>query len=385
MTGIAVTLWVWSKPIVAFLRARYLEPMIVILVLLILEIVASEAVKALKDKMLWVFYGTSLFCFCVGLVRIISPSIEETTFNPYLMTFLLGTVGAFLIFRGVSTRESFAGTLRYFLLITLAIIFLLPFYWMFVNSLKSFSEIFAAPSFLPKSWRWSNYSDIFRNPQLPFGRYFRNTFVIATVATLGQLVSCSIVAYAFARIRFRGRGFLFLVVLATMMVPFQVTMIPLFIGFKFLNEHHFLGLTWLNSMLPIIVPQLFATAFNVFLLRQFFRTIPYELDEAAHIDGCSKFGIYWRVILPLSKPALIIVGLFTFFWNWKDLMGPLVYMNARDNTTVSLGLMFLKNPKHIDWQLIMAASTISLIPVVILFFIGQRYIIRGITMTGMKA
>jgi multiple sugar transport system permease protein len=152
-----------------------------------------------------------------------------------------------------------------------------------------------------------------------------------------------------------------------------------------LNEVRFLGLAWLNSMLPIMVPQLFATAFNVFLLRQFYRTIPYELDEAALIDGCSRFGIFRRVILPLSKPALIIVGMFTFFWNWKDLMGPLIYLNSRDNTTISVGLTFLKNPKHIDWQLIMAAATISLVPVVILFVVGQRYIVRGITMTGMKA
>lgn len=384
---ITVILWVYAKPIVFVLKNSIFFG-IAILSFLIASIIHVSSIKRLSKRpdILLCFIVLTL-TFTIEEIFILSAyaMYENPLFNPYLLGFIFNTAIILLFARGVLGRLDFRYSIRYFLLIMLALIFLIPFYWMFTNSLKAFQEIFSKPTFLPPSWKWNNYPEVFRNPQLPFARYFLNTFLIAAIATVGQIISCSIVAYSFARLRFRGREFLFMVVLATMMVPFQVTMIPLYIGFRFLNEYHFLGLKWLNSMLPIVVPQLFATAFNVFLLRQFYRTIPYELDEAAHIDGCGKFGIFWRIILPLSKPALIIVGLFTFFWNWKDLMGPLVYLNSPENTTISMGLMFLKNPKHIDWQLIMAASAISLIPVLILFFIGQKYIVRGITMTGMKA
>jgi multiple sugar transport system permease protein len=261
-----------------------------------------------------------------------------------------------------------------------AVAFMLPFAFMVLSSLKGFDELFEQGKVFPDRAQWRNYVEIFR--KLPFAAYFANTFAICIVATAGQLVASSMAGYAFARVPFRGRETLFLVVLATMMIPYQVTMIPLFLGFKALGlvnpSRRVLGL------LPIVLPQLFATGFNLFLFRQFFRTIPYELDEAAFMDGASRWTIYWRIILPLSKPVLIVVGLFTFFWNWKDLMGPLIYLNDKANTTVALGLTYLKDPQHIDWHLIMAASAISLVPVVVLFFIGQRHLVKGIALTGLK-
>ena len=380
-----VAFWIYAIPIVEWVRDHYTVPLSFLVAFLVIELIVFMRNPDDPGKLFWTVSGTVLPILCVILIPIISPGNEENEFNPYLITFIIAVVSLFCMMHGLFNLKTYVHTVRYFFIFIAAVIFILPFYWMFVNSLKSFQEIFTAPSLFPTSWKWSNYSKVFNDPQLPFRTYFLNTFIIASIATAGQLVSCSIVAYAFARLRFKGRDFLFLVVLATMMIPFQVTMIPLYVGFIHLNEMRFLGLPWLNSILPIVVPQLFATAFNVFLLRQFFRTIPYELDEAANIDGCSKFGVFFRIILPLSRPALVICGLFTFFWNWKDLMGPLIYFNSRESTTISVGLTFLKNPKHIDWQLIMAASAISLIPVVILFFIGQRYIIRGITMTGIKA
>ena len=276
-------------------------------------------------------------------------------------------------------RRRKAGVAPHVIAVVWAVVFLLPFAFMLLSSLKSFDELFEHRA-VPEKPQWDNYTTIFR--RLPFAAYFANTFAICVIATAGQLVASSMAGYAFARVPFRGRETLFLVVLATMMVPYQVTMIPLFLGFKGLGlvnpSRRVLGL------LPIVLPQLFATGFNVFLFRQFFRTIPYELDEAAFIDGASRWTIYWRIILPLSKPVLIVVGLFTFFWNWKDLMGPLIYLNDKTNTTVALGLTYLKDPQHIDWHLIMAASAISLVPVVVLFFIGQRHLVKGIALTGLK-
>ena len=263
----------------------------------------------------------------------------------------------------------------YALLLALAALFVIPFFWVGLCSLKSAQQIYLPPpNWWPKPVVWQNYRDIFL--RLPFGLFFRNSFLIAVTATIGQLLSSSLVAYSFARIRFRGREFFFVLLLATMMVPPQVTMIPMFLMFREIG--------WTDSFLPLIVPQFFGGAFNVFLLRQFFRSIPYELDEAALIDGCSKFGVYWRIVLPLSKPALIVVAIFTFLWHWKDLMGPLIYLDSMNKRTIALGLAYLRNPYETGWHLIMAASVAALIPVLILFFIGQKYILEGITLAGVK-
>ena len=221
---------------------------------------------------------------------------------------------------------------------------------------------------------WRNYHEVFR--RLDFALFFRNSFIICILATLGQLLSSSLVAFGFARVRFFGRDALFVLVLATMMIPYQVTMIPLFLLFREIG--------WVDSFLPLIVPQFFGAAFNIFLLRQFFRTIPYELDEAAVIDGCSRFGVYWRILLPLSKPAMVVVAIFTFLWHWRDLMGPLIYLDSLSKRTVALGIAYFRSPYETGMHLIMAAAIAALIPVVALFFIGQKYILKGITLAGVR-
>jgi len=222
--------------------------------------------------------------------------------------------------------------------------------------------------------RWGNYAEALT--QLPFGVFFRNSFLLCAVVTLGQLVSSSLAAYAFARLRFPGRDALFMVLLATLMIPAEVTLIPMFLGFKMVG--------WVDSFLPLVVPQFCAGAFNVFLLRQFFMTLPIELDEAAALDGAGHLAILWRIILPLSKPALIVVAVFTFVGCWKDLMGPLIYLDSLDKRTVALGLEYLRNPHQSNGHLIMAAATVSMIPVAVLFFAAQRHILKGIAMTGIN-
>lgn len=270
-------------------------------------------------------------------------------------------------------------TIIYALLLMLCAGVLAPFVWMVTGSLKTPAQISGEEiSFLPpRSPHWENYPGAWRcepKLRLGMGQYFLNSLLIATAAVLGQLVSSSLVAYGFARVRFRGREVWFMVLLATMMLPAEVTMIPLFIIFRRIG--------WTNSFLPLIVPQFFGSAFNIFLLRQFFMTIPRELDEAAMLDGCSRLGVYWRIILPLSAPALIVTGIFTFLWNWKDLLGPLIYLDALENRTVALGLSYLLTPTQNNPGLIFAAAAIALVPVLILFFIGQRYITKGITLSA---
>jgi len=274
-------------------------------------------------------------------------------------------------------------TAIYALLLMLCALVLVPFAWMVTGSLKSATQIredpvalLPKPELKPQDWAWRNYRDAWsyeRRLRLGMGQYFLNSLFIATTAVLAQLISSSLVAYGFARVRFRGREVWFLLLLATMMIPGEVTMIPMFIIFRKIG--------WTNSFLPLVVPQFFGSAFNIFLLRQFFMTIPRELDEAAMLDGCSRLGVYWRIILPLSAPALIVTGIFTFLWNWKDLLGPLIYLDSLQNRTVALGLSYLLTPTQDKPGLIFAAAVMALVPVVILFFIGQRYITRGITLS----
>lgn len=278
------------------------------------------------------------------------------------------------------------------LLAAVCVVFLLPFAWAGLCSLKSKAEVYTMPpkwdaslsawqnvnaicrAVFPRPPVWSNYREVFR--RLDFALFFRNSFFICILATVGQLISSSLVAFGFARVRFAGRDVLFLLVLATMMIPYQVTMIPLFLLFREIG--------WVDSFLPLVVPQFFGAAFNIFLLRQFFRTLPYELDEAAVMDGCSRFGVYWRIMLPLSKPALVVVAIFTFLWHWRDLMGPLIYLDSLSKRTVALGIAYFRTPYETGMHLIMAAAIAALVPVVVLFFIGQKYILEGITLAGVR-
>jgi ABC-type glycerol-3-phosphate transport system permease component len=259
-----------------------------------------------------------------------------------------------------------------------AIVFLIPFYVMLAISLKSTAEAAATEIWTwPKSPTLDNFKEVLNNPNVSFWTFFRNTAFIATVTTLGVLFSSSVVAYAFARLNFAGRDRLFLLLLATMMLPGIVTMIPTYVLYA--------NIGWVNSFLPLTVPAWFGGgAFNIFLLRQFYLGIPRELDEAAFLDGASYFTIFSRIIMPLSGPALATVGIFAFMYNWKDFMGPLLYLNDPDLQTNELGLSTYNTLQAAKWNLIMSGSVLVMIPIIILFLIGQRYFVKGIVMTGGK-
>ncbi|OOM77314.1 inner membrane ABC transporter permease protein YcjP [Clostridium puniceum] len=264
----------------------------------------------------------------------------------------------------------------YTILIMISFICLVPFYWMIRSSLMDMSQIFTMPPiWIPDPIRFSNYKEALT--LLPFAKYFSNTLFIVVLTVLGTVITSSLCAYSFSRINWKGRDIVFGILLTAMMIPFAVTLIPTFIGWQKL------GLV--NTYVPLVVPAWFGGGvFNVFLLRQFFRTIPKELDEAARIDGANHFIIYSKIILPLSKPSLIVVGLFSFMGSWNDFLGPLVYLNDSDKFTLSLGLMQFNGMYTAQWQYMMAASAVVVLPIVIIFFIGQKYFIEGIAMTGMK-
>lgn len=276
-----------------------------------------------------------------------------------------------------SRRKSSTGrVLSYLILIGVALLMIFPFLWLISSSLKSQLEIFNyPPTWIPNSPMFQNYYEAmtFR----PFPLYLRNSLAVAILNVIAVVSSSSLCAYGFARIRFWGREFWFGIVIATLLLPNIVTLVPQFIIFTRLG--------WVDSILPLTVPLFFGGgAFNIFLLRQFFRTIPEELADAARIDGCSEFGIYWRIMLPLSKPALITVSIFTFLAAWNDLIGPLVYLRTPDTYTVAIGLAQFRGAMTTRWDLQMAAAAIMVLPVVALFFVAQRYFIKGIVMTGLK-
>jgi multiple sugar transport system permease protein len=273
-------------------------------------------------------------------------------------------------------RNEFARRLFAYLFTTiLALMFAMPFFWMVSSSLKSISDLAEyPPKLIPAVFVWSNYPEALR--AAPFGIYFLNTIKITALGMLGQVFSGSLVAYGFARLRFKGSGFWFMVLLSTMMLPQQVTLIPQYLLFRELG--------WLNTIAPLVVPAYFGTPFYIFLLRQFFMTIPKELDEAAIVDGCGRFGIFWRIIIPLSRPILTTIVAFSFIAHWNDFFGPLIYLTDPKTMTVAVGLLTFKNDTQTLFHLLMAASTIALVPVVIVFFIAQRYFVSSITMTGLK-
>jgi ABC-type glycerol-3-phosphate transport system permease component len=262
------------------------------------------------------------------------------------------------------------------LLLALAVGMLMPFVWLVSSSLKLEQQVFQfPPQWIPDPIRWMNYYDALTAK--PFHIYFKNTMLIAALNQIAILLTASFCAYGFARIEFPGRDFWFGVVLATMMLPYFVVMVPQFVMFTRLG--------WVDTFLPLTVPFFFGGgAFNIFLFRQFFRSLPKELSDAARIDGCSEFGIYWRIMLPLSKPALITVAIFTFLFSWNDFIGPLLYLSSPENQTVALGLAAFRGVMRTQWNLLMAASTAMTLPVIILFFFLQRYFIRGVVMSGLK-
>ncbi|MDI6829544.1 MAG: carbohydrate ABC transporter permease [Armatimonadota bacterium] len=266
--------------------------------------------------------------------------------------------------------------LTYIILIGLSCVFLIPFFWMLSTSLTEASKVIVKNrSWIPHPVVWKNYKDALT--VLPFHLFLKNTLIITISCIIGQVVSASLVAFGFSRMRFPGRDAIFILVLSTMMLPAQVTQIPTFILFTHLR--------WIDTLKPLIVPAFFGGgAFFIFLLRQFFLTIPTELEDAAKIDGCSPFGVYLNVAIPLSKPALATVAVFSFMSHWNDFMGPLIYIQSMENKTLALGLASFKTLHGTEYHLMMAASVAVLMPVLIIFFCAQKYFVRGIVMSGLK-
>ncbi|MFN3979990.1 MAG: carbohydrate ABC transporter permease [Caldilinea sp.] len=256
-----------------------------------------------------------------------------------------------------------------------AILFLIPLLWMLSSSLKPTYQIFETPPrWIPNPPRWENYSEALTT--LPFALYLRNTAVITLLTIVGHLLSCTLIAYAFARLRAPGRDALFVVMLATMMLPYPVTMTPLYVIFNRLG--------WINTILPLTVPAFFGSAFYIFLMRQFFMTIPRDFEDAARIDGANTLQIIGRIMAPMAMPALATVALFTFQATWNDFLAPLIYLQRPELYTVTLGLQFFRSTYTTNWAYLMAASLVTTLPVIVVFFAAQRYFIEGITLTGVK-
>ena len=267
---------------------------------------------------------------------------------------------------------------RALLLVLLAVLtaaFALPFYWLLSTAVKTSPQIFAVPPvWLPRPPQWSNFSNAMSF--FPFGQYLFNTLIICVGTVIGTLLSNSLIAYGLSRIQWPGRNLVFILLLGTLLLPFQVTLIPLFIMFAHIG--------WVDTYLPLIVPAFFGNAFFMFLLRQFFLTIPSELGEAVRIDGGSELTIFARIVIPLAKPALAVVALFAFINSWNDFLGPLVYIRTQSKYTLSIGLSTFLGQYGSQWSWLMAASALVFVPIVILFFFTQRLFIQGITFTGSK-
>lgn len=276
------------------------------------------------------------------------------------------------------TRHQSARLLLHCALIAGALIMIYPLLWMVSSSLKPNDLIFSDMSLWPKEFRLQNYADGWVGIGVTFGKFFWNSFVIATLSVLGNLISCSMAAYAFARLDFRLKRLWFALMMVTLMLPIHVLLVPQYVLYR-----HF---GWLDSILPLTVPHLLATdAFFIFLMVQFIRGIPRELDQAAEVDGSSPLQIYWQIILPLSVPALVTTAIFTFIWSWNDFLSQLIYLSSVQNYTVSLGLrLFLDASGQSNWGPMLAMSTLALVPVFVLFVAFQRLLVEGIATTGMK-
>ncbi len=279
--------------------------------------------------------------------------------------------------QGARLRKRLAAAATHVVLIATATLFVIPFLWLVITSLKPLDQVFTIPlQWVPHPVSWHNYVDALTSPAFPFLRLLRNTLFYAGVSTIGVTFSSAIVAYAFARLEFWGRDVLFGITLATMMIPGIVTLIPTYILFRKFG--------WVGTYAPLIVPHFFGGAFNIFLLRQFMLTIPWDLSDAAHVDGASELTILWRIMLPLVKPALLVVAVFHFLFAWNDFMGPLIYLDNASQYPLVLGLFAFQTRFGVQWHLMMAASLAVTFPLIALFFVAQRYFIGGITLTGLK-
>jgi multiple sugar transport system permease protein len=280
--------------------------------------------------------------------------------------------------RTKAIRKRVFGIVSHVLLIGASVLMLYPLLWMLAASVRPENEIFSSPSIFPSEISFDAFVRGWEGVRISFSVFFANSFVIAILAVIGNLITCSLAAYSFARLKFAGRNFWFAMMLMTLMLPYQVVLIPQYILFRQLG--------WVDTILPLVAPKFLAVdAFFIFLMVQFFRGIPRELDEAAQMDGCSPWRIYWKIMLPLSLPVMTTAAIFTFIWTWDDFFAPLIYLNEMKQYTVMLGLRtFLDSTGESDYGGLFAMSVLSLVPIFLFFLIFQRLLIEGIATTGMK-
>ena len=259
---------------------------------------------------------------------------------------------------------------------------MVPFLWMISTSLKTRAEVFGPAAPARPVPQWQNYPDMWN--ALPFGTFFVNSLKIATLNTVGQLISCSMAAFAFAALRFRFREPLFALLLVTLIIPFQVVLVPNFVLYRFLPHPASASGNWIGTQEPLWVGAFLGGAFGTFLLRQFFLAIPKELADAARVDGANPWQIYRHIYLPLAKPALATLAIFTFMWSWNDLIDPIIYLRDIETFTLTAGLSLFQGQYVGKWPLLMAGALVSVIPMILLFVVAQRHFVRGIAMTGIK-
>jgi ABC-type glycerol-3-phosphate transport system permease component len=277
--------------------------------------------------------------------------------------------------QGRALRRHASLGLVFFVLVVGSASFLLPLLWMLSTALKSNQEVFKIPTvWIPNPPMWENFPNALQ--KIPFFLFLRNSIITSLIPVIGALLSACLVAYAFARLKWPGRDVWFIILISTMMLPDQVRMVSTYVIYSKLG--------WVNTFLPLTVPWFFGSAFYIFMMRQFFMGIPMELSDAALIDGCTHFGILWRIIVPLAKPALATVAIFTFMFTWNSLMGPVIYLTKEEMFTLQIGLSYFRDQHSTQWQELMAASLVVLTPTLLVFFVGQRYFVQGITLTGLK-
>jgi multiple sugar transport system permease protein len=275
----------------------------------------------------------------------------------------------------IGQRRRLVNLIIHFVLLVGVFFMFIPLAWTISSSLKPAGDIYLfPPKWIPDPIRWENYEEAVT--AIPFFRYLANTSIITLLSVIGKVISVTLVAYAFARLEWWGRDVMFFIMLATMMLPPHVTLIPQFILFKQLG--------WIDTFLPLIVPQFFGGPYLTFLARQFFLTLPRDLDDAARIDGCSNFGVFWRIILPMSTPVVAMIIVFTFNGQWNEFLNALIYLQNSRNFTLALGLRMFQGEASASWHLLMAASLLTMLPVLALFFAAQKYFIQGVVFTGVK-
>lgn len=269
-------------------------------------------------------------------------------------------------------------------LILASLVFIIPFYWMFITALKSTGELSAfPPTLIPQAWAWQNFVDAVN--YIPFGLYAVNSLTITVGATIGAVLSNTLIAYGFSRIQWPGRNKLFYLCVATIFLPYPVILVALFNIFSKLPSFGIQGSgSWINTFLPLIVPAFFGNPFYIFLLRQFMMGIPRELSDAARVDGASELQTFWRVILPLTKPAVTVIAILAAVAAWNEFLLPLLYLQENDKYPLAVGLAFFRSEHDVEFNLLMAAATLIVLPVVVIFFLAQRFFIEGITVGGVK-